>query len=244
MSWQVTGAVSVTVRRDGQQVSTDAAGVRTFTVADKHPITWAVAASNRAGATSEEVTVRPVTFGSAASFITSGMEAAGGLWVGQLVLAFLPGLVIILVAVVKGSITPAPFIAAGILAPVLAFLFAALFNFTAGYWLAASLTILLVLAVVTWVQLEKGIAPRVKPFHRPSSQTPALALVKPAAQGRPAATRGDCHRLGDSFYHYPPLKITAFQASERRDCRPGADLGRFWPHEADCAEPRPMVIGL
>ena len=81
--------------------------------------------------------VRPVTFGYGASFITSGMEAAGGLWVGQLVLAFL---------------------------------FAALFNFTAGYWLAASLTILLVLA----------IAPRMKPFHRPSSQTPALALVKTA----------------------------------------------------------------
>ena len=141
-----------------------------------------MAASNRAGATSDEIMVRPVTFGSMASFITSGMEAAGGLWVGQLVLAFLPGLVIILVAVVKGSITPAPFIAAGILAPVIAFLFAALFNFTAGYWLAASLTILLVLAV----------APRVKPFHRPSSPNPALALVKTAAQGRPAATRGDC----------------------------------------------------
>ena len=233
MSWQVTGAVSVTVRRDGQQVSTDAAGVRTFTVADKRPITWAVAASNRAGATSEEVTVRPVTFGSMASFITSGMEAAGGLWVGQLVLAFLPGLVIILVAVVKGSITPAPFIAAGILAPVLAFLFAALFNFTAGYWLAASLTILLVLAV----------APRVKPFHRPSSPTPALALVKTVAQGRPAATRGD-FTASVTPNHYPPLKITAFQASERRNCRPGADLGRFWPHEADCAEPRPRVIGL
>ena len=111
----------VSVRRDGQQVSTDAAGERSFTVADKRPITWAVAASNRAGAASEEVTVRPVTFGSAASFITSGMEAAGGLWVGQLVLAFVPGPVIILVAVVKGSITPAPFIAGGGLAPVLAF---------------------------------------------------------------------------------------------------------------------------
>ena len=108
-----------------------------------------MAASNRAGATSDEIMVRPVTFGSMASFITSGMEAAGGLWVGQLVLAFL---------------------------------FAALFNFTAGYWLAASLTILLVLAV----------APRVKPFHRPSSPNPALAQVKTAAQGRPAATRGDC----------------------------------------------------
>ena len=219
VSWQVTGAVSVAVWRDGQQVSTDAAGVRTFTVSDKHPITWAVAASNRAGATSEEVTVRPVTFGSMASFITSGMEAAGGLWVGQLVLVFLPGLVIILVAVVKGSITPAPFIAAGILAPVLAFLFAALFNFTAGYWLAASLTILLVLAVVL----------RVKPFHRPSSQTPALALVKTVAQGRPAATRGDCPAPVTPNHYPPPLKITAFQASERRNCRPGADLGPMKP---------------
>ena len=119
-----------------------------------------MAASNRAGATSDEIMVRPVTFGSMASFITSGMEAAGGLWVGQLVLAFL---------------------------------FAALFNFTAGYWLAASLTILLVLAV----------APRVKPFHRPSSQTPALAQVKTAAQGRPAATRGDCP-APVTPNHYPP----------------------------------------
>ena len=154
--WQVTGAVSVTVRRDGQQELTDAAGAIAFTVADKRPITWAVAASNRAGAASEEVTVPPVTFGSAASFITSGMEAAGGLWVSQLVLAFVPGLVIILVAVVKGSITPAPFIAAGGLAPVLAFGFAALFNYPAGYWLASSLTILLVVSVVTWVHLEKA----------------------------------------------------------------------------------------
>ena len=130
----------VSVRRDGQQVSTDAAGERSFTVTDKRPVTWAVAVSNRAGATSDEIMVRPVTFGSAASFITSGMEAAAGLWVGQLVLAFVPGLVIILVAVVKGSITPAPFIAAGGLAPVLAFGFAALFNYPADYWLASSLT--------------------------------------------------------------------------------------------------------
>ena len=83
MSWLVSGAVLVSVRRDGQQVSTDAAGERSFTVTDKRPVTWAVAASNRAVATSDEIMVRPVTFGSAASFITSGMEAAGGLWVGQ-----------------------------------------------------------------------------------------------------------------------------------------------------------------
>ena len=126
-----------------------------------------MAASNRAGAASEEVTVRPVTFGSAASFITSGMEAAGGLWVGQ----------------------------------------------------------------------------RVKPFHRPSSQTPVLALVKTVAQGRPAATRGDCPAPVTPTTT-PPLKITTFQGSERRNCRPGADLGCFEPHEADCAEPRPRVIGL
>ena len=113
-------------------------------------------ASNRAGATSEEMTVRPVTFGSIASFIKVGMEAAGGLWAGQLLIAVVPGLAIIMAAVIKGSITPAPFIAAGILAPAMAFIFAALFGYTAGYWLAASLTILLVLAVVIWVQLEKA----------------------------------------------------------------------------------------
>ena len=105
-----------------------------FTVADKHPITWSVEASNRAGSTSEEMTVRPVTFGSPESFITSGMEAGGGLWVGHLVIAFVPGPVIILVAVIKGNVTPAPIIVSGGLAPVLAFGFAALFNFTAGYW--------------------------------------------------------------------------------------------------------------
>ena len=38
----------------------------------------------------------------------------------------------------------------------MAFIFAALFAYTAGYWLAASLTILMVVAVVTWVALEKG----------------------------------------------------------------------------------------
>ena len=84
------------------------------------------------------------------------MEVAGGLWVGQLVLAFVPGLVIMLAAVLKGKITPAPFIVAGGRAPVLAFGFAALFNYPVGYWLASSLTILVVLSVVTWVQLEKA----------------------------------------------------------------------------------------
>ena len=102
------------------------------------------------------MTVRPVTFGSIASFIKVGMEAAGGLWAGQLLIAVVPGLAIIMAAVIKGSITPAPFIAAGILAPAMAFIFAALFGYTAGYWLAASLTILLVLALVIWVQLEKA----------------------------------------------------------------------------------------
>ena len=43
----------------------------------------------------------------------------------------------------------------------------------------------------------KGVSSRVKPFHRPSSQTPAPAQVKTAAQGRPAATRGGLSRPGD-----------------------------------------------
>ena len=113
-------------------------------------------ASNRAGSTSEELTVRPVTFGSIAAFIISGMESAGGRWVGQLVIAVVPGLAIILAAIIKGCITPAPFIASGILAPVMAFIFAALFGYTAGYWLAAMLTVLMVVAIVTLVSLEKA----------------------------------------------------------------------------------------
>ena len=142
--------------------------------------------------------VRPVTFGSMASFITSGMEAAGGLWVGQLVMAFL---------------------------------FAALFNFTAGYWLAASLTILP--GAGSCAQGET-ISPPIFPNSRPGpgeNRPPRAAL---------SATRGDCPAPVTPTLP-PPLKITAFQASERRDCRPG---GRFGPHEADCAEPRPRVIGL
>ena len=126
-------------------------------MSDKRPITWGVVASNRAGSTSEELTVRPVTFGSIASFITSGMEAAGGLSVGQLIIAFVPGLVIVLVAVVKAKASRRrPFIASGILAPVMAFIFAALFAYTAGYWLAAMLTVLMSVAVVSWVALEKA----------------------------------------------------------------------------------------
>ena len=155
-SWQVTGAVSVSVRRNGVQVSTAAAGEVAFTVLDKRAVVWRVEASNRGGSTSEEITVRPVTFGSWAAFITSGMERAGGLWVGQLVIALAPGLAIIIAAVVKGNITPAPFIVAGGRAPVMAFIFAALFAYTTGYWLAASLTILLLMSVITWVQLEKA----------------------------------------------------------------------------------------
>ena len=154
-SWQVTGAVSVSVRRNGVQVSA-AAGEVAFTVLDKRAVVWRVEASNRAGSSSEEITVRPVTFGSWAAFITSGMERAGGLWVGQLVIALAPGLAIIIAAVVKGNITPAPFIVAGGRAPVMAFIFAALFAYTTGYWLAASLTILLLMSVITWVQLEPG----------------------------------------------------------------------------------------
>ena len=120
-----------------------------------------MAASNRAGATSDEIMVRPVTFGSMASFITSGMEAAGGLWVGQLVLAFL---------------------------------FAALFNFTAGYWLAASLTILLVLAGDLGAAGEghcaqgETISPPIFPNSRPGpgeNRPPRAALPQPGGIVQP-----------------------------------------------------------
>ena len=138
-----------------------------------------MAASNRAGATSDEIMVRPVIFGSMASFITSGMEAAGGLWVGQLVIAFVPGLVIILVAVIKGNVTPAPFIVSGGLAPVLAFGFAALFNFTAGYWLAASLI------------LQPQISSRSLFDRRRYLTIPVLGLLQLAPQPQTNETFGE-----------------------------------------------------
>ena len=87
--------------------------------------------------------------------------------------------------------------------------------------------------------LVEGVSSRVKPFHHPSSQTPAPAQVKTAAQGRPAATRGGCPA---------PVTQTLTPSENHRISRlrtPRLSLrGRFGLHEADCAEPRPMVIGL
>ena len=144
-----------------------------------------VAASNRAGATSDEIMVRPVTFGSMASFITSGMEAAGGLWVGQLVLAFL---------------------------------FAALFNFTAGYWLAASLTILLVLAVAP---RGEAISPPIFPNSRPGpgeNRPPRAALPQPGGSCPAPVTP----------YHYPPSENHRISSLRTPGLPPRGRFGPIW----------------
>ena len=70
--------MSVSVRRNGTQLSTAAAGEVSFTILDKRPVVWRAEASNLGGSSSEEITVRPVTFGSWAAFITSGWSAPAG----------------------------------------------------------------------------------------------------------------------------------------------------------------------
>ena len=151
VTWSVDGADSVSVRRDGSQISTDYQGTWEETIVSKGVIQWEVTATNRSGTASEELEIEAGSIGSVASLITGG---PGGEWVTQLVLSIVPGIVIIVTAMVTGHITPAPFIAAGISMPSVAFLSGA---FGIGsYWLASSLVILVVVAIFAWVALEKG----------------------------------------------------------------------------------------
>lgn len=152
-SWTVTGADSVSVRRDGVQVSTDHQGEWKETIDAKGVITWEVTATNRSGTSTGNLDIEVVTFGDGEDFITSGPE---GEWVLQMIVSVVPGIVIILASIfVTKNISPGPFIAAGIIAPVMAFALRA-FMGLGSYWLATTESVLLVLAIVAWVQLEKS----------------------------------------------------------------------------------------
>jgi len=152
-TWTVSGADSVSVRRGGVQVSTDHQGEWEETIAAKGVITWEVTATNRAGSSSGDLDIEVVTFGDGRSFITSGPE---GEWVLQMIISVVPGIVIILASIlVSKNITPGPFIAAGILAPVVAFALRA-FIPLGSYWLATTESVLVVGGILAWVQLEKG----------------------------------------------------------------------------------------
>ena len=63
---------------------------------------------------------------------------------------------IIVVSIFRGNITPGPFIAGGICMPAVAFLYAAMTGETAHYWLATALLVMIVLAIVGWVQLSRS----------------------------------------------------------------------------------------
>ena len=69
-------------------------------------------------------------------------------------MSLIPGIVIIVVSILRGGITQGPFIAAGICMPAVAFLYAAAMNEASAYWLATALLIMLVLAIVAWVMLS------------------------------------------------------------------------------------------
>lgn len=152
VTWNVSGADSVAVRRDGVQISTDHQGEWQETPDSKGVISWEVSATNREGSSRKELDIEVITFGDGKDFVTSGPE---GEWVLQMIISVIPGLVFIVGSVwLTKNITPGPFIAAGIIAPVVAFLLAALG--LGNYWLATATLILLVLSILGWVQLEKG----------------------------------------------------------------------------------------
>ncbi len=150
ITWAVSGADSVSVRRAGVQVSTQHTGTRAETIANKRPVEWSIVATNRSGSASRDLTVTPATIGSVRSFITGGNPA--GAWVTQIILSLIPATVIIVVAIFRGGIEPGPFIAGGICMPATAFLCAA---FGIGnYYLATALLVMIVLAIVGWVMLS------------------------------------------------------------------------------------------
>ena len=152
VTWSVSGAVSVSVRRDGAQIATSHTGSRTETIASKVPIEWSVVASNPTGSANESLTVKPARFGSVRSWLTGSNPS--GEWVSQIILSLVPAIVIIGAAIFKGGITQGPFIAAGISIPAIAFLVRA-FAGIGSYWLATALLVMLVLAIVGWVRLSE-----------------------------------------------------------------------------------------
>lgn len=152
VTWSVSGAVSVSVRRDGSQVSTDHSGEYTEIAASKGVVEWELTASNPQGSTTEDLEIDIVTFGDTEDFVTGG---PGGEWLIQMILAVVPGMVIIGASIwFTRSLTPGPFIAAGIITPVAAFVSAAMG--LGNYWLATASLILLVLSILAWVNLERG----------------------------------------------------------------------------------------
>ena len=154
VTWTVTGAVSVAVRRNGVQVSTAHTGQRSETIADRKPITYSITAGNQSETARGELTIKPARIGSVRSFIAGGNPA--GEWVTQIILSVIPGIMIIGISIFRGNVTPGAFIAGGICMPVVAFLYAALTNTAEHYWLATALLVMLVLAIVGWVQLSKS----------------------------------------------------------------------------------------
>lgn len=152
IAWDVSGAVSVSVRRNGNQVSTDHTGKVTEPVPDKKPVEWKVTASNRNGSETAAVTVKGVSIGSVRSFVVGGNPSGG--WVTEIILALIPGVVVIGLSVLKGNISPGPFIAGGIAMPATAFIVEAAMGLVGHYWLATALLVMVVLGIVAWVFLS------------------------------------------------------------------------------------------
>ena len=77
ITWAVNGADSVSVRRDGSQISTEHQGKWDETIISKGIIQWEVTATNRTGTASEELETEAVSIGSIESLITGGPGGNG-----------------------------------------------------------------------------------------------------------------------------------------------------------------------
>ena len=166
VTWTVSEADSVSVKRNGVEVSTDHQGEWEETLESEGEIIWEVYADNRKHgfAKSVNILVVPVEVrkelqaqrshyvAGRHNRITSGPVGEGAL---QVIISVIPGMVFIVGSILlTKNVTPGPFIAAGIVAPVVAFLLAAVG--LGNYWMAAAMLILLPLSILGWVGMRKG----------------------------------------------------------------------------------------
>ena len=136
ITWTVSGADSVSVKRDGVEVSTDHQGEREETLESEGEIIWAVWAANQGHTfekvvnifwvdleTQKELQAQRGHYVPGRHHVTSLSEGEWGL---QVIISVIPGIVFILGSIwLTKTVTPGPFIGAGISVPVVAFLLAA-----------------------------------------------------------------------------------------------------------------------
>ena len=137
VSWFATGAASVSLTRDGNQVSANHSGTTTYTPTDRTPVAFKITATNPSGSAVREIVIRPRAFSTPAGLV--GLSP-GGAAVAQMLIMVAVGTIF----AVAGKFRPKALIAAVIVMPLVAVAVAALG--IGSYWLASIVTLLLVVA--------------------------------------------------------------------------------------------------